>query len=286
MGLFGWIFYIVMGCFFFFIISLVDNKYTITKLQKLIISIILMMIVSGCCFRLGIDYTNDIFLIFVFLMIFDIIYSSYVVESDFFDKQEKNIEYYIILIIIGFIVNQEFINNVTEIFLTGEDLRIILWSLSFLFIYNFFIDKKVLNSETSKNNYMSSQSVLVKFAKFKYKYYEVCPNDDKIVSNIVYALMIYENSKRSKIFRRYDYLMFRLDGNRRKLGIMQVESDKFISDMESISLTYEKVDKLYNKKNTKSTKVSQSKDKVFEVMEKCSDNPEYVKYIFDIIEKF
>ena len=48
--------------------------------------------------------------------------------------------------------------------------------------------------------------------------------------------------------------MFRLDGNSRKLGIMQVNSKKFISDIESIDLVYKKLEKIYNKKKTSSKK--------------------------------
>jgi len=40
MGLFSWIFYMIMGIIFFIIIALINQKYGVTKLQKLIISII------------------------------------------------------------------------------------------------------------------------------------------------------------------------------------------------------------------------------------------------------
>ena len=53
--------------------------------------------------------------------------------------------------------------------------------------------------------------------------------------------MIYRNSKRSKILRNYDYFMFRMNGKVRKLGIMQVETKRFISDIESIDLVYKKI---------------------------------------------
>ncbi len=285
MGLYGWIFYMLCGLMFFLIISIIDNKFSVTKIEKLVISIILMMIVGGYCFRLGINYRDNIFLIYVFLMIYDIIYNSYFIERDFFDKNEKNIEYYIVLIIVGFIVNQEFINNVTEVFLTGEDLRIVLWFLSLIFIYNFIQKKNILsNNKEIKDKYMSTQTVLVNYAKLKHRFYDSCDFSDKEISNIVFAIMIYENSKRSKILRNYDYFMFRLNGNKKKLGIMQVESDKFISDVESIEITYKKLEKLYNKKDSKSTR--NTKNKVYEIIEKYTDNPEYIKYIFDIIKKF
>ena len=231
MGLLGWIFYFIIGLIFFFILGFLNNKYELTKIQKLIISIILMMCVSGFCFKFAIKYTDNIFLVFVFLMVIDIIYNTYFIERDFFDKSERNIEYYILLVIVGFIVNQEFINDVSSVFLTGEDLRIVLWFLSFIFIYNFLKEKNILAENCEiKDKYMSSQAVLVNYAKLRHKFYDECSSDDKELNNIIYAIMIFENSKRSKLLRNYDYFMFRLNGNKRKLGIMQIESKKFITD--------------------------------------------------------
>ena len=286
MGLLGWIFYMIVGLVFFIILLVIDNKYNITKIQKFVISILLLMIVSGFCFKYAIKYTDNIFLSYVFLMISDVIYTCYFVDRDFFDKTENNIIYYILLVIVGFIINQDFFNKVTQVFLTGEDLRIILWFVGFVFIYSFFKEKNIMTSITKeKEKYMSVDSVLVHYAKLKHKYYDNCCYDNREISNIIYAIMIYEDRCKSKMIRNFDYFMFRLTGNKRKLGIMQVESDKFISDTESIEIVHKKIDKLYKKYTTGTkNKIIVDVDKVLE--EYCSENYVYVKYIFDIIKKF
>ena len=69
-----------------------------------------------------------------------VFYNSYILEQDFFSKEDKNIYYYILLIIIGFIINQEFINRVEEVFLTGEDLRLIIWLLVIIYLLSSLID--------------------------------------------------------------------------------------------------------------------------------------------------
>lgn len=289
MGLLSWIFYFVVGFVLFLILGLLDNKYSLTKIQKLIISVILMMIVSGFCFRFALNCTDNIFLIFVFLMIIDIIYNTYFIERDFFDKNDKNILYYILLVIVGFTINQEFINNVSEVFLTGEDLRIVLWFLSFIFVYNFIKEKKILDSSSEIiDKYMSSQTVLINYAKLKHKFYDECSHDSRELSNIVYAIMILKNSKRSKMLRNYDYFLFRLNGNKRKLGIMQVESKKFITDSESIELTFKALEKIINKSNKIGAKNSKTtKFKADDLIKSyCGEEADYVKYIFDIIKKF
>lgn len=283
MGLWCWIFYIVAGIGAYFILNLIDSKYRLNKIQKIIFSIILMMIVSGICFEMALNVTDNIFLMFVFMMITDIFYNSYVVERDFFNKDEKNIYYYILLTLIGFFINQDFINKVTKVFLTGEDLRLILWSLTMLFVYNFCREKNIFTS-VSKNTdkYMSVDSCLVSYAKLKHKFYDDCDFSNREISNMIYAIMIYENYKRSRLYRKYDYFMFRLNGEKRKLGIMQVESNKFITDSESINMVYKKISKLYDKEKAK--KSGDICDIVFDKY--LGEESKAVKYIFDIIKKF
>ncbi len=281
MGIMSWITYLFCGFILFIILNVINNKYNITKIEKMIISIIFMMIISGICFRCALNYTDNIFIIFVFLMIIEIIYSNYILDRDFFDKDSRNIEYYILLIIIGFIVNQEFINNVTEVFLTGEDLRIVLWFLSFIFVFNFFKDRKILEKKDNlnKSNFMSEEAILISFVKLKNQFNNILNCDDKDLTNILYSIMIYENNKRSKIMRSFDYIKFRFTGTKSRLGIMQVESDKFISDSESIEIVYKNLETLYNKKNIKT-------NKAYEVIKKYTNNNLDIKFIFDVIEKF
>ena len=281
MGIFGWIFYIILGIIFFFILGFISNSYSITKLEKMVFSIILLMITSGLCFRLGIPYTTDIFLVFVFLLIVDIIYQSYYLEKDFFDRGESNVKYYLVLIFLGLFINYEFINEVSSVFLTGEDLRIVLWFLVFIFIYKFCQNNNIFVSKDVTNKRMSSEAVLVNYAKLRYLYHDDCNYDNKDLVNLLYSIMIYNNSKRSKLLRKFDYFMFRLNGSSRPLGIMQVESKKFITDSESIDIVYKKLVKLSEKKNSK-TKVN-----INDVIKAYSkDKAEDIQYIFDIVSKF
>ena len=282
MGLVGWIFYIFIAFILFVVLKFIDNKYEITKLEKMVISLILLMVISGFCFRYGIKYTDNIFLVFVFLLVIDVMYNSYVIDKDFFDRDEKNVLYYVVLTLLGFLINQEFINQVTQVFLTGEDLRVLLWAFALIFIYNMCKSRKVFSTvSVKKNNNMSRDTILISYAKLKDKYYDECNYSNKDISNIIYAIMIYENHRRSKILRDYDYFMFRLNGRKNKLGIMQIETNKFISDSESIELAHKKIEKLYDKKKTGKKVNIESIIKDYD-----KENYEKIMYIFDIIKKF
>lgn len=283
MGLIGWIIYIVLGIILFIIINYIDIKYKINRREWLILSIIFMLVFAGILVRLGINYTSDIFLVFVFMMLADIFYNSYILEQDFFSKEDKNIYYYILLIIIGFIINQEFINKVEEVFLTGEDLRLIIWLLVIIYLYKFSISKNILSTNIKESTkFISKDSILISYVKLKEKYYEECNYDNKDISNIIYSIMIYENKKRSKLLRKIDNFNYKINGGIKKLGIMQVESKKFITDSESINITYKKITKLYDKYNKKKDK-NVSIKVLDDYLKEESNN---VKYIYEVIKKF
>ena len=286
MGIMGWIFYLFLGFVFFLIITYINGKYNISKVQRIIFSLILLMITAGICFNFAIKYIDNIFLSFVFLMIFDIIYVSYFLEKDFFDKSEKNILYYLVLIFLGFFINQEFFNDVTTVFLTGSDLRLILWSFVIIFMYNFCKEKEIINNKSvDKEKNMSIDSVLTNYAKLKYKYLDYCDLDDKTLSNVLYAIMIYRNSKRSKILRNYDYFMFKLNGKMSKLSIMQVNTNRYITDIEGINIVKEELKEFVVTNSVTKGKKKKDIDYIGIIDSYCEEEAVYVKNIFGIIKK-
>lgn len=281
MGIISWIFYIVMGIICFFFLFFLEKKYQISRRDQFVFSILFLMIISGLCYRYGFAFTNDIFLIFVFLFVFDVIFTSYFLDVDFFNREDKKISYYLFLIAVGFVINQEFINKVNQVFLTGEDYRLLLWTGGFVFLYHFVDRKKIMKYSTRDTIHLSSEYVLEQYAKLKYKYYDVCEWKNHELSNLLYAIMIYQNHKRSSFLRKYDYFMFRLNGDSRPLGIMQVNSNSYISDIESIEITKKNLEKYcYKNKKAKAMK------EISEILEEYSSDASSIQSIYDIIKKF
>ena len=235
------------------------------------------------CSKYGFNRLNiNIFLVFVFEMIFRLVYYSYILEKDFFDKSENNLMYYVILIILGYLLNMNFINKVSYVFLSSEDLRIITWFVMFIFIYQFLKDNEMFKKVEVKDERrpLSDQGIFVSYARLKSKYNKDINYENKDICNIMYAIMIYENYKRPKFYRNIDNFRFRFDGGAKKLGIMQVETKRFISDDESIELVYKKISKLCDKYTVKK-KIDVNKvitsydkedaDKIINIYEKISE---------------
>ena len=253
MGFFNWIFYIICGLFLFIFIFILKNKFKINNFQSMVFSLLFILIISGICSKYGFSKLNiNIFLIFVFEMIFKIIYYSYFLEDDFFDKEENNVLYYVVLIILGYILNIYFINKASYIFLSSDDLRIVIWFIMLLFLYQFFKDNEFFKKVEVNNNkkIISDQKIYVSYARMK-SIYNKDINYEKDINDILYSIMIFENYRRPKFLRNIDNFRYRFDGGVKRLGIMQVKTKKFISDLESIDIVYKKINKLYTKYTVK-----------------------------------
>jgi hypothetical protein len=200
-------------------------------------------------------------------------------DKDFFQREDRNVLYYVVLIGLGFFINQEFINRVKDIFLSGEELRLLIWGGLIFFIYRFVKDKDIFNRVSVSNPSIKDESIMIDYAKLKVKYHDLLDEEEKDIQNIMYALMIYYNNQRNRLFRQIDYLKMKFTGGKRKLGIMQVEVDHLISNSESIEIALDKIKKL-NKKTKEKNKI---KDFIHAY---DKEHGKEIESIFDILVKF
>lgn len=251
MNLFSLITYIFLGFLTFFILFLLRSKYKINRLYNGIFSIFLMVIYASIFSSYNLEaIVSNIFIINIFLFIFDFVFSTYIQEVDFFNKNDNNTFYYILLIFISYFVNSLYINRVDEVFLSGEDLRLILWTLFIIFTYKFISDNDILKKSYNTSKYLNKDSIITMYTKLRKIYLNDINISDMKLELAVYSLMIYQNSKRNSFQRKIDNILFKIDSKKRCLGIMQIESSKFISDIESIDIVTKDLKKLLGKKNS------------------------------------
>ena len=281
MGIIGWILYLVFSMIGFLLLLFIDKKYHITKVDKIIVSLLYLFLIAGLFYRLKWDYTENIFVIFIFFFVIDLIYHYAILDKDFFQKEERNVFYYVVLLILGFFFNQEFINRVNDIFLSGEEIRLLIWIGILFFIYRFAKEKDVFNRvNVSTNSSINEESIMISYAKLKVQYHELLDSEDKDLQTLMYAFMIYYNNSRNKLFRQIDNLKMKIHGSKRRLGIMQVEVDHVISDSLSIEIALDKIKKNYKKSSSKKIKI---KDAIHAY---DMENEKEIESIFDILLKF
>ena len=109
-------------------------------------------------------------------------------------------------------------------------------------------------------------------------------NDIHVKGNLrllVYAIMIFENNRRPKVFRQLDYFRYQFDHIPKKQGIMQVDSKKIINDVESIEMVEKK---LQTKKKTK--KSDDSNAQLLKRLGKKANEIEQIEKVYQVIEEF
>lgn len=281
MGIFCWIGYLLIGLILFLVINFLKERYNFTRIEGLIFSIIFTLIIAGFCSRLGFNKFNDnIFLVLVFKFILELIYDIYFLEEDYFNREDSNVKWAVLEIVLMFILNQELINKVDDVFLSGENLKMIVWLFIVGYVYNFYKNNKsIIVGVNSTEKSISREKIVVSYAKLKLNYDEdIVVKSDK-TRLIIYTIMIFNNYKRPAFLRRIDNIIFKVKGTSRKLGIMQVKSKKFITDLDSINIVIKKMLKVEEK--------YKGKDNYKEILTGYDkENSEKLIYIYDVLKKF
>ena len=238
--------YIIFGVILFILDLFLSSKYKFNRREKVIFTILYILVISGVFSRMGlINFNKDIFLIVVVEFFCQLFYSNYILEKDVFNKNDNFFSFYFIKIILVFFINRELINKVKDVFLSGDDLKTIIWLLVIVYIYQFFKDRDVTLKSDEKN--ISKESIVLSFARLKLKYEDDISLNDDNQKLVVYSIMIFNNYMRTRLFRKLDSIIFRINNKPRKLGIMQIMTKKYINDYESIVMACKKIDKLYVK---------------------------------------
>lgn len=278
-----WLGYIFFGFILFLLTNYGENKKGISSSQRLVFTIIYLLIIAGIVSSLGFtNFNTNIFVVTVFELFIRIIYYSYILEKDFFDRGSDRFKLSLAITAFSFVVNQFFINKVSNVFLSYDDLRIVVWLVVIYYIYMYIstYEKKHLIEASSDKN-IGKELIVVSYAKLKLKYDEDIKIDNNNLRLVLYSIMIFSNYNRPKFFRKMDNVIFRINSNKRKLGIMQVDSKKFITDSESIEIVCKKIEKLVGK-----NKLGKGYNylKLFESYDK--NNSEQLYSIFEEIRKF
>lgn len=253
MEFFAFISYVFFAFLLFLGLNYLSAKFTITKLEYIIFSNIYILVIAGLfsCVQLPV-FCDNIFIIIVFEFLIRMLYTTYLLDKDFFAKEEGIFPLYLKTLVAAYLLNHFIINQVKYVFLNAEQMKFVLWVLIVIFLYRFFQGKTktVTNPIEGKKSLASKESyIYTQYAKLKQKYGPFISVQDDL-RFVVYALMIYENHQRPSFFRNLDYVKFQFDHVPKKQGIMQVDSKKILTDIESIEFVEKKLIKLYDKLKT------------------------------------
>lgn len=281
--------YVFFAFLLFLFLNFVVKKFSLTKVEYVLFTNIFLVFLAGfASYFYFTIFCDDIFIIVVFEFLIRMLYTTYLLDKDFFDREEGTLSLYLVNVVTAYLLNQFIIRQVDMMFLSPEQLKFLLWVFIILFFYHFFHKKEnlsiVKNVSSIKTNIGNrKQYIILQYSKMKQKY----GKDIRVKGDLrflVYALMIYENNRRPGFFRRIDYLRYQYDHIPRKQGIMQVDTKKIISDVESIEMVEKKLEKLQDKKKTKKNVVE-----VFDLLKsygKKKEEIEQIDAIYQVLKEF
>ena len=271
--------YIIYSTLLLIILEYINKNYNINKIHNIFISIVYIIIIS----IISKNIKNNIYLVLIIELLLKIFYYNNILEKQFF--KNNNIIIDIISIFMGYIININFINKVDSILPNAKEFRIIVWIIIVMYIYNSL--KNNINNNININKYitnnkkdeMTKEYIVIEYAKNKNKYYNLITPKYKELIPIIYSILIYENYNRPKMLRNIDNIIFKINYKERKLGIMQISSNKLITDEESINIAINKLEKIYLKTNNKKTNICN------EILKKYLDSEDEYNKVIDIYNK-
>ena len=246
--------YLIYSLILFFIIEYI-NKKNINKTNHIIITLIYIILISA----LTPNIKENIFLIPILELVIRILINTYIFEKNFFKQNKEEIKIYIISIISSYLLNRIFINNTNNVIPSIEEIKVIIWLLITIYILK-LIKKDLditLKTNEKKEEIFTKEYVVVEYAKFKSKYSDNIKPKTKTLIPIIYSIMIYENYYKSNFKRKIDELLFIITKKPNKFGIMQINSDKVIDDIESINMVIKELEAINN--NYKKQKITDTK---------------------------
>lgn len=207
-----------------------------------------------------VEYLNEsIYMIVIYYFVFRFIFILLVGRISL-TNWSKFIVTTLLSLAMTYVVYTQLIVDATYLLPTKQEIASAMWLGIVAFIY------KILNGAhfLRENTGPKIEPYLKKnYSYFKYKYGQIIETEVKneVESSLIYAILIYENFNRGRLFRFFEKLFF-FTGKVKTTGIMQVQSNDYLSDAKSVELGTHKLLTKYRS----------------ELSQNCTDNEEHNRY--------
>ena len=271
------IYEILLALLLFIIMEVIKNKTKEDSLIYLFPNIYIILVAS-----IFTSLKNYTLIILILYLLLDIINTYVLSQKESLIEDSIYFKNILITFIIGLIIYNFYLLPVDNAFFNINDFKNFIWVLVILYLYQLFKNSNMKDKKIIKNNYDKhfKEYVILNYAKFKNKYSYLIKVKNKDIENVLYSMLIYEslvNSGLNKYLKRIRNRINQVN----IYGIMNVNSNHFITDEESIVIVKDKLVKKYHhlKKDSNTLELIkvkyQDKESIFEI-----------KKILKIIEDF
>jgi|1048.fasta_scaffold01113_9 hypothetical protein len=213
-------------------------------LIRVLTPIVYIIVVSTSLYHFGLDkFVCNIYLINIYYILFRLIFNI-VTNRGLLLNWNRQLFYWTTIVVISYFTYEKLIKVKANILPDFTTISNELWIIILIFIFQLTNNLRFSEETTQirKENYLKSR-----YHYFKSRYGELIKRltNNEILESIVYAIIIYEDFNRPKIARQIENLKFRLTKKTHTLGVMQVRTEKSITDLESVKLGTEKIINAY-----------------------------------------
>ena len=256
--------HLILGVLLFFIINWIGrHSYSIGYVEisifakneeapalnfliRVLAPVVYIIILSAILYYFKLDYlVNRIYLVSIYYVGFRLLFSILTNRSKLINWY-RQIAYWIGIITLSYLAYINIIRDKRNILPDFTTIANELWIIILLFLFQVANNVNTSNSLSNrrKQNYIRSR-----YLKFRSKYGNIIKNivGNEKVEAIVYAIMIYEDFNRPKAIRIIENIKQRMTGKPHTIGLMQVRSDKILTDEQSVILGTNKLMEAYTK---------------------------------------
>jgi hypothetical protein len=215
-------------------------------LIRVLTPIVYIIIVSTSLYYFGLDkFVWNIYLVNIYYIIFRLIFNL-ATNRGLLLNWYRQFLYWTAIVVISYFTYEKLIKVKANILPDFTTVANELWIIILIFIFQVANNLRFSQEATQKRKDKYLKSRYHYFKRFYGQLIKDLTNNE-ILESIVYAIIIYEDFNRPKIARQVENLKFKLTKKPHTLGVMQVRSDKLISDLESVKIGTEKIVNAYKK---------------------------------------
>ena len=261
------IYEILLALLLFILVEVIKKKTKEDSLIYLFPNIYIILVAS-----IFTSLKNYTLIILILYLLLDIINTYVLSQKESLIEDSIYFKNILITFIIGLIIYNFYLLPVDNAFFNINEFKNFIWVLVILYLYQLFKNSNIKDKKIIKNNYDKhfKEYVILNYAKFKNKYSYLIKVKNKDIENVLYSMLIYENLLNHGISKYLKKIRNRIN-QVNIYGIMNVNSNHFITDEESIVIVKDKLVKKYHhlKKDSNTLELIkvkyQDKESIFEI---------------------
>ena len=275
----GYIVITILLAFLLFIIMINLKRKGLNSGDSVILPNIYIIIIASLLPKLK-EYT---LLLIVSYLVIDILNLMLVNKKNLLTNSKSYYKTIGLTLLCGIIIYYLYLLKVDSAFLDMEIFKNFVWLLIILYAIKKLNLLSIKFNEEEKINFDDryKEYVIVSYAKFKNKYGYLIKSN-KEIENIIYSFLIYESYLHGIIYYGIRNIKNSIFRNNSRYGILNLESDHYISDEEAIVILKERLESKYKR-------IKKSDDLVKKLIndkyKESRDCKEIIK-IYNMIEEF